>query len=173
MRYFILAVLILFTLLFAACGAPDDNEQEQTITPTPTQTQVTLTPSPTPPPDFSQTDFRGDWHVTGVIKPDGTYLSESEFAQLDTDFYVEITKDGVYFVYDGNGQVLGQGEYSISMNILTLSAGGMQTVYVIIDENTLHCLSADDSITVMTRSQSIPDDYNDETTDVDDEDTSG
>lgn len=153
MKKLLLAGLIFTALLCAACGLPAEKEEQTTPPPPPSYTTVapTPTPSPTPAPDFSQADFRGIWNVAGVIAPDGSHLSESEFARLDTDFYIEIIKDGVYFVYDGGGQVLGQGEYGVSMNILTLSAGGMQTVYIVVDENTLHCQSADDSVTVMTR----------------------
>ncbi len=171
MKYLFSIILILFTVIFAACGLPEENKTEQTIPPVPSPEQTISTPSPTPPPDFSNTDFTGRWNVTGVIAPDGNPLNESEFSQLDTDFYVEILKDGVYLVYDIDGQVLGQGKYSVSTNILTLSAGGMETVYVILDENTLHCLSADDSVTVMTRSHTLENE-NDETTDANDVDTS-
>lgn len=148
-------------LLFAACG--QNNIPDQTNPPAPVTSPI-VQPSPTPPPDFSHIDFTGIWKVTSVIKPDGDILSELEFVKLDTDFYLELIKDGVYFLYGQDGGLIGQGEYSVSYNILTLSANGVQTLYTVIDENTLNCLSADDSITIMTR-QTISNDAEDNETD--------
>lgn len=172
MKRFHLIIATLFLMLFAACGQKqDDSTNNFTPSPDPMPTPM-QTPSPTPVPDFSETDMTGVWTVTGIISTDGILLDESDFTKQDTDFTLELSRKGVYFVYDAKGKIKGQGSYSVNLNRLTLSAADMEMVYIIIDENTLHCRALDDSITVMTRSADEQDDRDDETqTDVPDTDT--
>lgn len=173
-----LIIAVLFLALFTACGTGSpDGDDASSVPPEPVQTQAitptpTPTPVPTPTPDFSDADLTGTWAVSGIISPDGTKLDDAKLEQFDTDFILELSSKNAYFVYDEEGNVKGQGSYSVSQNRLTLSAEGMETVYIIIDENTLHGMALDDSVTVMTRCPDETDDTDDDTeTDVTEEDT--
>ncbi len=170
MKY-ILCLLLLVGLLLTGCS--DDKEAAQ-----PTQSAPVISPTqaPTPVPDFSQTDFTGIWYVSGIITADGNSLSENEVSLLDAGFTLELLPEGVYFVYQSNGNVLGQGQYSVSENLLICSADGRETVYVIQDKDTLLSKAPDDTTTIMTRrieETEIFDDieFDNTETDVPDEDT--
>ena len=174
MKKLVIAVMIL-AALFAGCARNDkDNAADNGGLPAaePSGTEAV--------PDFSQSDFSGTWSVADVIGPDGKSLSDEEFARLSADFTLEFLSGGDYFVYDSGGVVMGQGTYEVRLNLLTCRAGDQETVYLIIDENTLHCTAADNSITVMQRcpdapvediDEEEPEDDEDIETDVPDEDT--
>lgn len=174
MKKLMIAVMILAALLSGCARTDGDNTPETGGSPAdkPGGTEAL--------PDFSQTDFSGTWFVSGVIGPGGDRLSDEEFARLSAEFTLELLSGGVYFVYDSGGTVMGQGTYEVALNLLTCRAGDQETVYLIIDEKTLHCTAADDSVTIMERCPDAPaDDHDDESfeddddieTDVPDEDT--
>lgn len=143
----VIAVMILAALL-AGCArsnAPDDGDLPATE---PGETETA--------PDFSQYDFSGTWSVASVTGPGGESLTDEELARLSADFTLELLSGGVYFVYDSGGVVMGQGTYEVRLNVLTCRAGDQETVYQIIDENTLHSTAADNSITIMQRSPDAP-----------------
>ena len=171
MKKLMIAVMILAALLTGCArnNAPDNGDLPATD---PGGTETV--------PDYSQSDFSGTWSVADVIGPDGKSLSDEEFARLSADFTLELLPGGAYFVYDSSGVVMGQGTYEVELNMLTCRAGDQETVYLIIDENTLHCTAADNSITIMQRCPDAPIEDNDEEelegdedieTDVPDEDT--
>lgn len=162
LKIILLVLLITISVVFGACGAnrdqvqqDDKQAQEQTPledtsakTPEPTPTP---TPVPTTVPDFADVDFTGKWHVTQIIDSNGEIVSESEMQALNSGFILELLKDGVYFVYDKDGEILGQGNYTVELNQLTLTAAEQQTMYEVRDKDTLWCESPDKSVTVMTR----------------------
>lgn len=165
----ILLVLLLITLsvVFGACSANNDELQQDDIqtqgqtpgedasgqTPESTPTQ---TPVKTQTPDFSDVDLTGKWHVAQIIDSNGEAVSESEMKSLSPDFILELLENDMYFVYDKDGETLGQGGYSIELNQLTLTAAEQQTVYEVRDKDTLWCVSPDKSVTVMTRVSDEP-----------------
>lgn len=131
-------------LALSACGSGSDTASA--FTPEPT-----LTPSPTPAPDFSGTDFSGRWYVHEIIDSNGKSLSDAEMQDLDAGFTLELIPGGAYFVYDEGGRVLGQGDYAVTLDRLALRAGKNETVYEIVDGDTLRAIQPDGSITVMKR----------------------
>lgn len=161
LKRLLLGLLIAMSIVLGACGADSDKpQQDNTQTPaaapaaTPVKTPEatpTPTPAPTPAPDFSETDFTGRWRVSEVIDSEGQTVRESEMQSLNIGFMLELLENGIYFVYEEDGDILGQGEYSITRNQLTLTASDQETVYEIRDQDTLWCESADKSVTVMTR----------------------
>lgn len=174
MKRILLVLLIMILLIFGACGKNDVPVEAMIATPDATPTG---TPAPTPAPDFSGTDFSGTWYVAEIIDSVGQKIDENEIQSLGGDFTLEMLNDGVYFVYDEKGAVLGQGEYSIMQNQLTLTAADAETFYEIQDEDTLCCTSSDGSITVMKHiviedEQEVSDESDsDEQDDADEEDT--
>lgn len=162
LKLILLVLLITISVVLGACGTDSDQSQQnntQTPEQTPTEDTSANTPEPTPKPtpvsttvpDFADVDFTGKWHVTQIIDSNGQIVEESKMESLNPGFILELLKDGVYFVYDKDGEILGQGEYSIELNQLTLTAAEQQTVYEVQDKDTLWCESPDKSLTVMTR----------------------
>lgn len=100
---------------------------------------------------FTGVSFTGKWTVSGVTFPGGKPLTDSEMQQIGAGITLELLDGGTYFVYGSDGSVLGQGQYSIAGNILTCTAGSEQTLYQIVDADTLRSESEDKSVTVMTR----------------------
>lgn len=143
----ILLVLVVLTALLAACTKNETPES----TPHTSQTTATPTSAPTTPPDFADIDFTGNWAVSAVYDLNGQAVGADQLGQMGADFTLELTKSGAYFIYSVQGTLIGQGQYAISENELVLSAGGMQTVYIIQDADTLRCEAEDGSVTVMTR----------------------
>jgi hypothetical protein len=144
MKRILLVCLAVALLALNACGGGGDTAP--TVTPAPS-----ITPSPTPAPDFSGTDFSGRWHVSAVIDSNGAPLSDSEKEELGAGFTLELLPGGSYFVYDEDGKVLGQGEYAVAQSRLALTAENTETVYEIVDRDTLHITQPDGSVTVMKR----------------------
>ena len=105
--------------------------------------------------DFSGADFTGRWCVSELLFPGGKPLDGSEMQLMDAGITLELLDGGVYFVYGTDGAVLGQGQYSVAGSVLTCTAGAEQTLYQIVDENTLRSESDDKSVTVMSK-QSEP-----------------
>ncbi len=141
-------MILALCLLAALAGCKDDSAAES---PAYTPAPADATPSSTTAPDYTNTDFSGHWAVSEVYDSAGEQVTGDSFAALDTGFMLELLKDGVYFVYDAQGAVLGQGTYAVGGDLLTLTAGGAQTVYTITDENTFRATAADGSVTVMAR----------------------
>lgn len=170
-KLILLVLLITTIVVLGACGT-DSNQSQQDNTQTPEQAPTsgtptktpeatpTPTPEPTPVPDFAGVDFTGKWHVTQIIDSNGETVTESEMQSLDPGYILELLKDGVYFVYDKNDEILGQGDYAIELNLLTLTAAEQQTVYEVRDKDTLWCESSDKSVTVMTRMTNEPEPNN-------------
>ncbi len=148
MKHAFLIIMSLMAIMGLAGCSDSDRQGEPIQTPTPTPEQ---TPAPTPPSDFSGADFSGDWVVSAVFDSTGAPVTGDALSALEADFLLELLEGGIYFVYDAAGGVLGQGTYSVEMNLLTLTAGDVQTVYIIVDADTLHSTAGDDSITVMSR----------------------
>lgn len=146
MKKAILMILAL-CLLAVSAGCGDNLPAENPVQ----TTAPAITPAPTTTPDYGHVDFSGHWAVSEVYDSVGSPVTGSAFEALETGFELELLKDGVYFVYDGAGVVLGQGSYAVSGDVLTLTAGGAQTVYTVADENTLRTTAQDGSVTVMTR----------------------
>lgn len=144
MKKILILCLAAALLALSACGGGGDTAP--TATPTPS-----VTPSPTPAPDFSGTDFSGRWHVSEIIDSNGTALSDGEKEELGTAFTLELLSGGSYFVYDDDGKALGQGAYAVTQDRLTLKAGDNDTVYEIVDADTLRVTQPDGSVTVMKR----------------------
>jgi hypothetical protein len=147
-RSAILLVLVVLTALLAACTKNENSG------PTPTQTPVTNstpTPVPTTAPDFEDIDFSGTWIVSKVLDSGGQAVSPEKIAEMGADFTLELSKSGAYFLYDAQGLPLGQGVYRVQQDRLILSAGELQTVYVIQNADTLRCTADDGSVTVMKR----------------------
>ena len=163
--FFIILALIALTVT-VGCS---DKSLPESPAPTPVA-ESAPTPVPTPVPDFSGTDFSGDWVVAEVLDSSGAPVAGEVLASLNADFMLELLTDGVYFVYDAAGAVLGQGSYVVEKNLLTLTAGEAHTVYTIVDADTLHCVAGDDSITVMTRLPEETPEQEDQETDEDGED---
>jgi len=157
----LLLALLISAALFAACS---DNEPAETAPPSETPS-ASPSPSEPPPPDFSETDFTGNWVVSKLTDSEGAEVGESERKELKADFTMELLKDGLYFVYDTDSKVLGQGSYSVVLNKLTLTAGDKETVYEIKDKDTLVITAEDGSVTTMSR-------YGSEEEPADTEDTS-
>lgn len=101
--------------------------------------------------DFSVTDFSGKWCVSEMRFPGGKPLDASEMQLMGSGITLELLDNGVYFVYGPDGAALGQGQYSVAGGVLTCTAGEQQTVYQIVDENTLRSVSDDNSVTVMSK----------------------
>ncbi len=171
-------LLILFTILILTAGAC-----AKTAAPYGTSEQETnqipaaapeITPSPTPVPDFSQTDFSGKWQVKELVDSNGETVSQDILQSMETSFTLELLSGDEYFVYDENGGLLGQGTYSVTLNLLTLTAADEETVYEIQNEDTICCTLSDRCVTVMEKSdeESLDaDDANCEDTDENSEDT--
>jgi hypothetical protein len=83
--------------------------------------------------------------------PGGKPLDAGEMQLMGAGITLELLNNGVYFVYGTDGTVLGQGQYSVAGGVLTCTAGEEQTVYQIVDENTLRSVSADNSVTIMSK----------------------
>ena len=145
-RCFVL-FLMLAILLLSACKA------DSQIQPSGAAESAGEIPSPTatPTPDFASTDFSGRWYVSDIIDSNGMSVSDAEKQTLDAGFILELLPTGTYFVYGADGKALGQGTYSIALNQLTLTALGIQTVYEIIDAETLRITQPDTSVTIMKR----------------------
>lgn len=143
----ILLVLVVLTALLAACTKNETPES----TPPASPTTPTSTPAPTTPPDFADIDFSGNWAVSAVYDLNGQPVSTDQLSQMGADFTLELTDSGAYFIYSVQGALIGQGQYAVSGNELILSAGGLQTVYIIQDADTLRGKAEDSSVTVMTR----------------------
>jgi hypothetical protein len=139
-RMILIFLALLLLTVVSACG----NNINTAATPV-------ATPTPTPIPDFSDTDFSDRWYVAEIIDSNGVSLSETEKQDLGAGFTLELLPSGTYFVYDENGQALGQGDYSVTMGQLTLTAQDAQTVYEIVDADTLRITQPDASVTVMKR----------------------
>jgi hypothetical protein len=101
--------------------------------------------------DFSGADFTGTWYVSEVLTPGGKTVDSSEMQLMGAGLTLELLEGGVYFVYGSDGEVLGQGQYSVTADVLTCTAGSQQTTYHIQDADTLRSISDDKSITVMAR----------------------
>jgi len=138
-------LLLVFSFLLSACVSGGDTSAPPPETPAPTQT-----PAPTPV-DFSGTDFSGRWRVSDVIDSNGTPAGDAMKRELGAGFTLELLSGGTYFVYDEDGQALGQGTYAVAQNELRLTAGDAGTVYEIVDADTLRATSSDGSVTVMKR----------------------
>lgn len=164
MKKALLMILALMVLTVTAACSDKSLSQDATQTTAPESAQ---TPAPTPVPDYSGTDFSGDWVVAEVLDSSGAPVTSDVLASLNADFMLELLADGVYFVYDAAGAVLGQGSYLVEKNLLTLTAGEVQTVYTIVDAGTLHCIAGDASITVMTRLPEEAPEQEDQETDED------
>lgn len=148
MKKIFILFFVLLLLLLSACGTERDIPQ----TPADTAAQSnTPAPTATPAPDFTKTDFSGRWAVSDVIDSEGIPISDAEKQDIGAGFMLELLPGGTYFVYDENGQVLGQGAYGVALNQLTLTAQGAQTVYEIVDTETLRSTQTDTSVTVMKR----------------------
>ena len=143
----ILLVLVVLTALLAACTKNETPES----TPHTTQSISTPTSAPTTAPDFADIDFTGIWAVSAVYDLKGQPVGTDQLSQMGADFSLELTNSGTYFIYSVQGTLIGQGQYAVAENELVLSAGGMQTVYIIQDADTLRCEAEDSSVTVMTR----------------------
>lgn len=162
-------MILLLCLLAAMAGCKDGSPSEsptQTATPVPGASSAAEM-------DYAAADFSGHWAVSELYDTAGKQVTGSAFEALDTGFMLELLADGKYFVYDAEGAVLGQGTYAVSGDVLTLDAGGAQTVYDIADENTLRATAADGSVTIMARqAEEAPEEAvePDDETDVEDED---
>lgn len=145
-------LLTVLVLLFSACG--NGNQAP----PGETETVPGDNPSPTatPTPDFAGTDFSGRWHVSEIIDSNGLPVSDAEKQNMGAGFILELIANGSYFVYGDDGKLMGQGTFSIALNQLTLAAQGSQTVYEIIDADTLRITQPDTSITTMKREPKEP-----------------
>ena len=151
MKKIFLIICCLLVVLSAACtqvtAQPSSTLKPQsTLKPTPQASAV-----PTTAPDYANVDFTGEWSVSMVRDSAGTELSESEIQSLGAGFVLELSDGGVYFIYDANGAVLGQGQYSVIENIMTLSTSTEEMRYVVQDADTFYSTSPDDSVTFMTR----------------------
>lgn len=144
MQKFLILCLTAALLILSACGGGSD--MAAAVTPAPSNT-----PAPTPTPNFSGTDFSGRWQVSEIIDSNGAALSDEQKEELGAGFTLELLPDGAYFVYDAEGKALGQGEYAVAQNRLTLTADDAKTVYEIIDGDTLRIEAPDSSVTVMKR----------------------
>ena len=173
-RHLLILSLIVLIAILAAC---QDSIKADSQT-----ASAMNAPTETPAPVYSETDFLGQWYVSAILDAKGNPLKDSDLQQIDSDFTLELLEDGVYFVYDAEGSVLGQGKFSVADNTLTCSAGGKTTIYLIA-ENTLTCVSEDGSTTVMSRREiygaddeediMCEDIGGDDEADITDEDTSG
>ncbi|NLT98653.1 MAG: hypothetical protein GXW96_10985 [Christensenellaceae bacterium] len=126
--------------LLAACGAQSN-------------TRPAAGESPSAPPsaeaDYTGTDFSGHWAVSQAFDSEGAEVSADRLAELG--FMLELLPDGTYFVYDAKGEVLGPGSYKVEKDIMILEAKGVQTIYTVIDANTLRGATADGCVTILTR----------------------
>jgi hypothetical protein len=133
-KYCLTILSVILIIMFSACGSSG------------AKTQAAASAS-----DFSATDFKGTWCVSEVLTPAGKAVDSSTMLQMGSGFKLELIDKGVYFVYGTDGSVMGQGQYTITGNILTLTAGSVKTVYQIIDAGTLRSVSEDKSVTVMAK----------------------
>lgn len=142
MRKSIAIILMLcVTAAFAGCGQQTNGTVPQGQTaPSASATQA----------DYTNTDFSGHWAVTAVYDQAGNAISSDKISELGS-FTLELLTDGTYFVYDASGAVLGQGSYLVNKDVMTLSAGGVQTLYTVMDKDTLRGAAADGSVTVLVR----------------------
>jgi len=131
-------------LVLTACGGIGDTLSAATPAP-----DTTVTPSPFI--DFSGTDFSGRWRVSDVIDSTDAAVDDEQKEELGAGFTLELLPGGAYFVYDAAGKALGQGEYAVSSARLTLTADDAETVYEIVDCDTLRITEPDSSVTVMKR----------------------
>ena len=145
----------------AGCAPAVPKESAPASTPAVTKTAPPA-PSQPPAPDFSGTSFTGNWIVSKVTASDGTPASENEIKQIGADFTLEILKDGIYFVYNAKGKVLGQGKYVVEKDAMTMTAGDKTTVYKILDGNTMQSAAVDGSITTMSKNKAQPEDAEDD-----------
>ena len=141
----ILLVLVVLTALLAACtdGGTPDTSATPKATPT-----ITSTPTV---PDYSGVDFSGIWAVSALYDSSGATVAEDKLAEAGADFSLELLDGGTYFLYDADGKPLGQGQYSVELEEMILTAGGQKTTYDIEDADTLRCTAQDGSVTVMKR----------------------
>jgi hypothetical protein len=118
--------------------------------------------------EFSNIDFSGSWLVSEIFSPNGEPAKSADYQLIEAGFKLELLDGGIYFVYGQNGAVLGQGVYSVSGSQLTCTAGSVQTIYQILDPDTLQSVADDKSITVMARQpepsptvpeEDVPDDH--------------
>lgn len=146
-RAFLMILALCLLAALAGCGSKaPDNSPAQTTNPVSSDTPANSTA-----PDFGSADFSGHWAVSEVYDSAGEQVTGPAFDALDTGFMLELLTDGVYFVYDDAGAVLGQGTYAVNGDLLTLTAGSAQTVYTITDVDTLRATAPDSSVTVMSR----------------------
>jgi hypothetical protein len=145
---FLFVLAMLGALLVACTGKTDETPKN---TPTPTVADIP-TPVITTPPDMEYFNFVGNWIVSAVTDSNGNALSAEQLSQMNADITLELSKDGTYFIYDKNGAPLGQGRYRVNQDKMVLSAGGLETIYTIMDADTLQCTAEDGSITIMSRS---------------------
>jgi hypothetical protein len=161
----ILLVLVVLTALLGACsggGAASGSS-------TPSMT-------PTPAPDYSTVDFSGTWTVAALYDSSGVAVDQAKLAEAGANFSLEFLSGGDYFLYDADGKVIGQGKYSVNLDQMTLTAAGQQTLYLIVDADTLRCTAQDGCVTVMKRSADEEEDLGDEDVideDIGDEDVGG
>lgn len=160
MKKYYLFFLMAFVLALSACGNGPDAASVETPAAPPSPA-----PTATPTPDFSGTDLTGRWRVLEVVDSNGFSVGEAQKQALGADFTLELLPGGVYFVYAADGRALGQGAYSVTLNSLTLTAQGSETVYEIIDAQTLRIAEPDGSITVMKREAEEADEIIDDGTD--------
>ena len=149
-RAFLMILVLCLLAAMAGCGDGKQTESPtQTATPAPGASSSSAL-------DYAAADFSGHWAVSELYDAAGNKVTGSAFEALDTGFMLELLADGKYFVYDPEGAVLGQGTYAVSGDELTLTAGSAQTVYAIVDENTLRTTATDTSVTVMIRQVEEP-----------------
>ena len=142
MRRTIAIILALcLAALLPGCGAKTEG---------PAASGISSGPSSTAEPDFTNTDFSGHWAVSQVFDSAGEAVSAERLTELGC-FTLELLTDGTYFVYDTAGAVLGQGRYSVEKDVMTLEAGGVQTIYTVTDQDTLRGATADGSVTILIR----------------------
>ena len=164
----LIVLVMLAALLWSGCSKGGDVQEDVLAT------ETAPAATPTPGPVYTEEDVIGTWRVGSILDSAGVSLSESEMQSMDTGFSLELLAGGDYFVYDADGMALGQGTYSVSSDVLILSADGSETRYVI-DADTLTATSDDDSVTVMVRcctdtETDVPDtDTPEETDDIEDE----
>jgi len=126
--------------LLAACGAQSNTLPAAGESPS---------ASPSEAADFTGTDFSGHWAVSQAFDSEGTEVSAAKLAVLG--FTLELLPDGTYFVYAAEGEVLGSGSYKVEKDSMILEAKGVQTIYTVIDANTLRGATEDGCVTVLTR----------------------
>jgi hypothetical protein len=142
MRRTIAIILALcLAALLPGCGTKSEG---------PVTSGASSNPSSVEKPDYTNTDFSGHWAVSQVFDSAGEAVSSDRLAELG-GFTLELLMDGTYFVYDASGAVLGQGRYTVQKDVMTLEAGGVQTIYTVTDQDTLSGATSDGSVTILTR----------------------